>query len=159
MTAARLRVTPVVLFALGASVVITWSLRDNARFLPKELVSRHALAQMGEHPMGYVPPAPVTGSALVNYPGLIMLAVHLTAVIVAAAAWVIRRSHRNVHSVPARLLFAVSVSLAAAVVTLPIAAVSLGTAILFSATVTAAMTVLQYTFVLTVAGVTIFGVP
>jgi hypothetical protein len=159
MTTARLRVTPVVLVALGAAVVITWALRDNARFLPKAMVSRHALAQMGDHPMGYVPPAPVTGSALVNYPGLIMLAVHLTAIIVALAAVVIRRTHRNVHSVPARLLFAVLVALAAAVVTLPIAAVALGSAILFSATVTAAMTVLQYTFVLAVAGVAIFGVP
>jgi hypothetical protein len=56
-------------------------------------------------------------------------------------------------------LFAVLVATAAAVVTLPIAAVALGSAILFSATVTAAMTVLQYTFVLAVAGVAISGVP
>jgi hypothetical protein len=166
MDAARLRVGPVVVFAVGTAAVIAWALRDNARFLPTTVVPLHDLVS-GAHThgeaAGYVPPAPVTGAPLANYPGLVMLAVHLTAIGIVAAAWSIRRSFRrpdrNVHSVPARLLFAALVALAAALVTLPIAAFTLGTAILLSATLAAAMTVLQYTFVLAIVGAAILGVP
>jgi hypothetical protein len=165
MDTARLRIGPVVGLAVAVSAVIAWALRDNARFLPKAVVPLHALAPFHDHSEGtvYVPPAPVTGAPLVNYPGLVMLAVHLTAIGIVAAAWCIRRyfrrPDRNVHSVPARLLFAVLVALAAATVTLPVAAMSLGSAILFSGTVAAATTVLQYTFVLAIVGTVVVGVP
>ncbi|MEV4315385.1 hypothetical protein [Actinocrispum sp. NPDC049592] len=138
---------------------MAWSLRDNARFLPFREISRHALAQMDGHAMtGYVPPAPVTGEAVINYPGLIMFALHLTAICIAVAAWAVRRRW-NVHSVLTRVVFAGVVAIGAAAVTLPIAGMSLGTAILFSGTVAAAMAVLQYTFVLVLVGTAFFGVP
>ncbi|MCE7001495.1 hypothetical protein LWC34_01360 [Kibdelosporangium philippinense] len=104
-----------------------------------------------------MPPAPVTGEAVINYPGLIMLAIHLTAAGILAAAWLVRRHVRD--QVKARLSFAVLGSLTAGLVTIPVAAITLGNAILFTGTLAAAMTVLQYTFVLVVAGTTLFGVP
>jgi hypothetical protein len=162
----QLRVVPVVALALGAAALIAWALRDNARFLPKTVVPLHALggsSHSHSDTSSYVPPAPVTGDAVVNYPGLILLAVHLVAIGIVVVTWAIRRYYRrtnkSVHSVPARFVFAALVALSAALITLPIAAVSLGNAILFTGTLAAAMTVLQYTFVLGIVGVAIFGVP
>ncbi|MET0233773.1 MAG: hypothetical protein ABW224_03965 [Kibdelosporangium sp.] len=159
------RVVPVVAFAGVAAAVIAWALRDHARFLPTSVVPRHALGPVSHHAGegAFVPPAPVTGDPVVNYPGLVMLAVHLTAIGIVLAAWCVRRyfrrPDRDVHSVPARLSFAALGSLAAALVTIPVAAVSLGNAILFTGTLAAAMTVLQYTFVLVIVGTALFGVP
>ncbi|RSM77676.1 hypothetical protein DMH04_34770 [Kibdelosporangium aridum] len=147
-----------VLFAAVTAAVIAWALRDRARFLPTgAFVPRHALATNGHHQNGYLPPAPVTGEAVINYPGLIMLALHLTTIAILAAAWLVRRHVRD--QVKARLSFAVLGSVLAALVTIPVAAMTLGNAILFTGTVAAAMTVLQYTFVLVVAGTALFGVP
>jgi hypothetical protein len=159
------RVLPVVLFAATAAAVIAWALRDNARFLPTGVVPRHAFGPASHHAGegAFIPPAPVTADPVVNVPGLVMLAVHLTAIGILIAAWCVRRyfrrPDRNVSSVPARLSFAVLGSLAAAVVTIPVAAMSLGNAILFTGTLAAAMTVLQYTFVLVIVGTALFGVP
>nr|WP_042186400.1 hypothetical protein [Kibdelosporangium sp. MJ126-NF4]CEL17250.1 hypothetical protein [Kibdelosporangium sp. MJ126-NF4]CTQ91520.1 hypothetical protein [Kibdelosporangium sp. MJ126-NF4] len=151
---------PVILFALAAAAVIAWALRDHARFLPTgAFVPRHALAATGHHQTAYLPPPPVTGSAVVNYPGLIMLATHLTAVVIVGSAWLVRRYFRSPDQLSARFSFAVLGSVASAVVTVPVAAITLGNAILFTGTVAAAMTVLQYTFVLVVAGTALFGVP
>ncbi|MBP2324353.1 hypothetical protein JOF56_004738 [Kibdelosporangium banguiense] len=160
-----MRILPVVLFAAVAAAVIAWALRANARFLPTGFVPRHAFGATSHHAGedAFVPPAPVTGDPVVNYPGLAMLAVHLTALGIVLAAWCVRRyfrrPDRNVHSVPARLSFAALGSLAAALVTIPVAAISLGNAILFTGTLAAAMTVLQYTFVLVLVGTALFGVP
>ncbi|ONI70837.1 hypothetical protein ALI144C_50525 [Actinosynnema sp. ALI-1.44] len=151
---------PVVLFALTAAAVIAWALRDHARFLPTgAFVPRHALATTGHHQNDYLPPPPVTGSAVVNYPGLVILAIHLTAVAILGAAWVVRRYFRSPGLFSARFSFAVMGSVASAAVTVPVAAITLGNAILFTGTVAAAMTVLQYTFVLVVVGTALFGVP
>ncbi|TCO52843.1 hypothetical protein [Actinocrispum wychmicini] len=159
----KVRVVPVIVFALAAAAVIAWALRENARFLPRSVVPLHNIIDHGHGSSGYVEPAPVTGSAVANYPGLVMFAIHLMAVGIVAVAWLVRRrygrSDRSVHSVSARLVFAVFAALAAALVTLPVATMSLGTAILFSGTLTAAMTVMQYTFVLAVVGVAVIGVP
>ncbi len=154
------RVVPVVGFAVVTAAVIAWALRDHARFLPTgAFVPRHALVTSGHHQAEYVPPAPVTGSAVVNYPGLVVLAVHLTAVGILGAAWLTRRYFRETDHFKARFSFAVLGSVLAALVTIPVAAMTLGNAILFTGTVAAAMTVLQYTFVLVVAGTALFGVP
>lgn len=164
-TAAGPRVLPVVLFAAMAAGIMAWTLRDNARFLPTGFVPRHAFGPTSHHAGegAFIPPAPVTADPVVNYPGLLMLAVHLTAIGIVLAAWCVRRyfrrSDRNVDSVSARLSFAVLGSLAVALVTIPVAAMSLGNAILFTATLAAAMTVLQYTFVLVIVGTALFGVP
>ncbi|MFC5102075.1 hypothetical protein [Kibdelosporangium philippinense] len=152
------RVAPALGFAALTAAIIAWALRDHARFLPTgAFVPRHALLTNGHHATDYVPPAPVTGEAVINYPGLIMLAIHLTAAGILAAAWLVRRHVRD--QVKARLSFAVLGSLTAGLVTIPVAAITLGNAILFTGTLAAAMTVLQYTFVLVVAGTTLFGVP
>jgi hypothetical protein len=158
--AMRLRIVPAVSFAGVAAAVIAWALRDNARFLPYKVVQRQALVQSSHGHSDFVPPAPVTGAPLVNYTGLVMLALHLVVAGVLLAAWLVRRVFRLEPSgVRARLSFAVMISVAAALVTIPVAAVSLGSAILFTATLAAAMTVLQYTFVLGIVGAVIFGVP
>jgi hypothetical protein len=159
------RILPVALFAVVSAGVVAWALRDHARFLPTGFVARHAFGPTSHHAGegAFVPPAPVTAEPVVNYPGLVMLALHLTAIGIVIAAWCVRRyfrrPDRNVHSVPARLSFAVLGSLAAALVTIPVAAMSLGNAILFTGTLAAAMTVLQYTFVLVIVGTALFGVP
>jgi hypothetical protein len=155
-----IRVVPIAVFAAVTAAVIAWALRSHARFLPTAPVPRHVLSH-SHGAADYVPPAPVTGLPLVNYAGLIMLAIHLTALGIVVAAWGVRRyfRRRDIQGVPARLSFAVLVSVTAAAVTIPIAAVSLGSAILFTGTLTAAMTVLQYTFVLGVVGAAILGVP
>jgi hypothetical protein len=155
------RVLPVVVFAAVAAGVMAWALRDNARFLPTGFVPRHALGSTSHHAGdgAFVQPPPITGVSIVNYPGLIMLAIHLTAVGIVAAAWAIRRAFRGKDSAAARIAFAAAGSVAAAVATIPVAAVSLGNAILFTGTLAAAMTVLQYTFVLVVAGTAWLGVP
>lgn len=153
------RVVPVVTLAVGTAAVVAWALREHARFLPTEIVPRHALLTGGHHGSGFVPPAPVTADPVVNYPGLVMLALHLTAIGVVAAAWCVRRFARAVDRFAARVSFAVMGSVVSALVTVPVAAMSLGNAILFTGTIAAAMTVLQYTFVLLVAATALFGVP
>jgi hypothetical protein len=155
------RILPVALFAAVSAAVVSWALRDNARFLPTGFVPRHAFGPTSHHAGegAFVPPAPVTADPVVNYPGLVMLAVHLTAIGIVIAAWCVRRYFRQPDSVPARLSFAVLAALTTALVTIPVAAMSLGNAILFTGTVAAAMTVLQYTFVLVIVGTALFGVP
>lgn len=155
----KVRVIPVVLFATAAAVAIAWALRENARFLPRSVVPLHNLLSNGHGSSGYVEPAPVTGSAVVNVAGLIFLAIHLTGFAVLAVAWVVRRYFRDADSVTALIVFALLVGFVAALITLPIAAVTVGTAILFTATLTAAMTVFQYCFVLAVVGAAVIGVP
>jgi hypothetical protein len=157
----RLRILPVALFAAVAAATIAWALRDNARFLPTGVVPRHAFGPTSHHAAegAFVPPAPVTADPMVNYPGLIMLAIHLTAIGIALTAWCVRKYARQPESVPARLAFAALAAITAALITIPVAAISLGNAILFTGTLAAAMTVLQYTFVLVIVGTALVGVP
>jgi hypothetical protein len=153
------RVLPVAGFAAISAAVIALALRDNARFLPTGFVPRHAFGSHHSGEDAFVPPPPVTADPVVNYPGLVMLAIHLTAIGIVLAAWGVRRAFRSSDGVMARIAFAAAGSVAAGLATIPVAAVSLGNAILFTGTLAAAMTVLQYTFVLVVAGTAVFGVP
>jgi hypothetical protein len=157
----KLRILPVALFAAAAAAMIAWALRDNARFLPTGVVPRHAFGPASHHAAegAFIPPAPVTADPVVNYPGLIMLAIHLTAIGIALTAWCVRRYVRQPESVPAQLTFAALAAITAALITIPVAAISLGNAILFTGTLAAAMTVLQYTFVLVIVGTALVGVP
>jgi hypothetical protein len=168
MEATGLRVTPVVVPAVGVAALIAWVLRDRAEFLPSgDLVGRSlsALGASGHHGTGSGnggPPA-VAGDAVASYAGLTAFALHVLMIALAAAGYGMRRwSRRSTvdgQGVLARLTFAGAVAIVAALVTAAMAAVLLGTAISSTATLAASLTVLQYSFVLVVVFSAAFGVP
>jgi hypothetical protein len=152
-------------FALTGATLMAWSLRDRAQFLPS-VAPGTPVPVTGAHGHsggGARPPAPVTGELLANLPGLVFLGLHIllpAALLVAlSVVRVFRRMGRDSESVSARLVFAVGFAAAAALATPLLATLSLGTAITFGNTLAAAVVVAQYTFALSVVGVTVFGVP
>lgn len=160
------RMTPVVVFAAGVAALIAWTLRDRAAFLPNGNATRSALASgTGHHPGGggSSAPPPVAGDALANYAGLAALALHALIVVVAVVAYAVRRVPRrsavDAHGVLPRLVFAGTVAVMSALVTAWMAAILLGTAISPGATLAAALTVLQYSFVLVVVFTVVLGLP
>jgi len=124
-----------------------------------------AVSSMHGHAGGVVvyalPPA-VTGDALANYVGLAVVALHLMLVGVTVAAWGSRRwflpSVVDTHRVLVRVAFAASVAFVSALATIGTAGL-LGSAITFTATVAASVTVLRYSFVLVLVSLAVLDLP
>jgi hypothetical protein len=169
MAATGLRMTPVASLAAANSALIAWALRAHAEFLPPGRTAPHALVASAISAHGhaggvavYEPPPTVTGDALANYAGLGVAALHLMLVGVVVAAWGSRRWFRpsfvDTHRLLVRVVFAASVAVASALVALGAAAL-LGSAISFTATVSASVTVLRYSFVLVLVSVAVLDLP
>lgn len=166
--ATGLRVTPVVVQAVGIAALIAWALRDHAEFLPSGDVIRRSMSAAGasgHHGVGggFVAPAAVAGDPLASYAGLTAFALHVLMIAVAVAGFAMRhwtrRSAVDGRGVLVRLTFAGSVAVVSALVTAAMAAMLLGAAISAAATLAASLTVLQYSFALVIVFSTAFGVP
>lgn len=165
--ASGLRVTPVVLQAVGVAALIAWALRANAEYLPSDNAIRRSMSALGaggHHGGGeFVAPPAVAGNALASYAGLTAFALHALMIAVAVAGFAMRhwtrRSTVDGNGVLVRVVFAGSVAVVAALVTAGMAVVLLGAAISSTATLAASITVLQYSFVLVIAFSAAFGVP
>lgn len=158
----RPRVGTVLVFAAACTAVIVWALEERALYLP--VGSVQATMPMGGHGHGVNLrlPAP-NGGPVPNRLALALLSLLQTVIGVALAArgvrWLRARAGRDLQSLAPRLLFALFAAAVAATVTIPTANLALGSAISSVTTLLEAMTVLQYAFVLAVAGVTLLGVP
>lgn len=169
MAAIEPRMTRVAVVAAVNAVLIAWTLRSSAEFLPDGRTTPHMLIAAASPRHGhadgspvYEPPPAVTGDALANYTGLAVVALHLMLVGVTAAAWGsgrwFRRSFVDAHRVLVWVAFAASVAVVSASVTVVTGAL-LGSAISFTATVSASVTVLRYSFVVALVSLAVLGMP
>jgi hypothetical protein len=163
--AAGVSVGSAVVLAAAIAAVTAWALRDNAEFLPSgpTVPNLVAAAGHGHTTGGYVPPPAILGEALANYAGLGMVALHALLIAVIAVAYclrrVLRRSTVDTNGVLVTVIFAASVAVTSALVAACMATVLLGAAISFTATLTTALIVLRYSFVLTLAVTAVLGLP
>jgi hypothetical protein len=143
-------VTPLILFAVALAAVVAWVIRDWASYLditPSQPSSR--LAGAGHHSAldgTLTPPPAIAARAVPNLIGITLLAVHVTAANVLLAGAAARRWTTG--RIPAVLVFATTSAVLTASATIPLAKLTVGNAISPGNTLSAAITVLQYSFVL-----------
>lgn len=148
------RVVPLALLAFGVAALIAWAIRDRASYLDTGARSLLPQTVSGGHHGGSGGPSrppPITRERLVNYVGIAMLAAHATLAGVLISATVTRRLSRRIRlsqRIGAPLTFATGCAVCAALATVPVALGSVGAAISLRNSVSAAVTVLQYAFVL-----------
>ncbi|REE99036.1 hypothetical protein [Thermomonospora umbrina] len=155
------RIGPVLVLAVGCAAVIVWVLRERALYVP--VGSIQSTMPMGGHGHGLDlrVPAPRAGPGP-SRAALAVLALHQAIAGVALAAWGVRRLcarvGRDVQGAAALLGFAVAAAVVMAVVCVPAAHLALG-AVSSSVAVAEAVAVLRLTFMLTVVGGMLLGVP
>jgi uncharacterized membrane protein YhaH (DUF805 family) len=155
-----LRTTPILLSAAAVALSAAWALRGHTGPPPTPSARAHALAEGGHHGSGggTLPP-PVIGDALANTVGLVALTLIPLALGITVAAVAARRLTVGRTGAGQWLTFAALAAVAAAIVTVAVAAVSLAGAVSFTGSLAAAATVLRDTFVVVVAASAAFGVP
>ncbi|KZB86503.1 hypothetical protein [Amycolatopsis regifaucium] len=136
--------------AIALAAVMAWAIRDWASYLDIALSRPSSRpAGTGHHAVAggtLTPPPAIAARAVPNLLGITLLAAHVTAanVLLAAAAarrWVSGR-------IAATLVFATVCAVSTASATIPLAKLTVGDAISPGNTLSAAITVLQYSFVL-----------
>jgi di/tricarboxylate transporter len=163
-----MRVTPVAVLVVANAVLISWAIRAHADFLPDgRMAVRVALASaFARHHAGggavVEPPPAVAGDALANSAGLAAVAAHLLLVGVVVVSRGSRRWLRSSLVDARRILvlvtFAGVVAVVSALVTTGTAAL-LGSAISSTATVSAAVEVLRYSFAIVLVSLVVLGLP
>jgi hypothetical protein len=142
--------TPLVLLAIALAVVMAWAIRDWASYLDAGAQSPpHSPASTGHHggPDGALTPPPAIAALTVpNFAGITLLAAHATMACVLLAGTAARRWAAG--RIPAMLVFATTSALLTASATIPLAHLTIGNAISPGNTLSAAITVFRYSFVL-----------
>ncbi|QKV74049.1 hypothetical protein [Amycolatopsis sp. Hca4] len=142
--------TPLVLLAVGLAAVVAWQLRDWSScsdVAPPEppagpIGAGHHLGAGGTR----TPPPAIAASAVPNFAGITLLAAHVTTAGVLLAVAAARRWAAG--RIAAVLVFAATVAVFTASATIPLASLTIGTGISRGNTLSAAVTVLRYSFVL-----------
>ncbi len=144
------RILPLVLLAVALGAVMAWAIRGRAADLDAgvgSLLLQPIGAGHHDGSGGASPPPPILREGAANYFGITLLAAHLTfgGLLISGAI-----AHRQTRAgrIGTPLAFAAISALLAGLATVPVAALSVGNAISFSNTLAAAVTVLQYSFAL-----------
>ncbi|WP_145926577.1 hypothetical protein [Amycolatopsis orientalis] len=147
-------VTPLVLFAIVLAAVMAWVIRDWASYLDiTPSPSSSPSAGTGHHAGldgALTPPPAIAARAVPNLFGITLLAAHVTTANVLLAGAAARRWAAG--RIPAVLIFAAMSAVFTASATIPLAKLTVGNAISPGNTLSAAITVLQYSFVLALVG-------
>ncbi|MCX2954727.1 hypothetical protein [Lentzea sp. NEAU-D7] len=141
---------PLALLAIVLGAIVAWQIRDWSSYL--DVSSRWLpvlTAGAGHHSEAegtLTPPPAIVANAVPNFVGITLLAAHATMAslllaVVASRRWAARR-------ITALLVFAATSAVLSASVTIPLAGLTVGNAIAPGNTMSAAITVLQYSFVL-----------
>ncbi|MEV6716732.1 hypothetical protein AB0M48_32395 [Lentzea sp. NPDC051208] len=143
--------TPLVLLAIALAAVMAWQIRDWSSYLDVRPRSLSLLPADAGHHAGadgtLTPPPAIVACAVPNFAGITMLAAHATMASV-LLAMVATRRWATAGRITAVLVFAATSAVLSASVTIPLAALTVGNAISRGNTMSAAITVLQYSFVL-----------
>lgn len=143
--------TPLVLLAIALAAVVAWQIRDWSSYLDVKPRPVSLLPAGAGHHAGtggsLTPPPAIVASAVPNFAGITMLAAHVTMVSVVLAAAATRR-WAAARRITAALVFAATSAVLSASMTIPLAGLTVGNAISRGNTMSAAITVLQYSFVL-----------
>ncbi|MEU3765007.1 hypothetical protein AB0E55_08090 [Amycolatopsis keratiniphila] len=142
--------TPLVLLAIVLAAVMAWQIRDWSSYLDVRPRSPSLLLAGAGHHTGAsgarTPPPAIAARAIPNFAGITLLAVHATTASVLLAGAVTRRWAAG--NIPAVLIFAATSAVLSASATIPLTWFTVGNAISPGNTLSAAITVLQYSFVL-----------
>ncbi|AGM07999.1 hypothetical protein [Amycolatopsis keratiniphila] len=142
--------TPLVLLAIALAAVMAWQIRDWSSYLDVRPRSPSLLPAGAGHHTGAsgarTPPPAIAARAILNFAGITLLAAHATTASVLLAGAVTRRWATG--NIPAMLIFAATSAVLSASATIPLTRFTVGNAISPGNTLSAAITVLQYSFVL-----------
>ncbi|SDI44706.1 hypothetical protein SAMN05192558_104430 [Actinokineospora alba] len=144
------RTAQILLCAAAAAVSATWALRAHTGPTPSPMARAHALAYTGHHQNAVVLAPPVVEDAVANTAGLLALSLVPMVLGITVAA------RLGGDRWPA---FAGFAGLAAAAVTLAVAATALGGAVSLTGSLASAATVLRDTVVVAVVVCAVAGVP
>ncbi|MEU7475011.1 hypothetical protein AB0A63_03440 [Lentzea sp. NPDC042327] len=144
--------TPLALLAIVLAAVVAWQIRDWSSYLDVRPRQSSLLPAGAGHHAGtgggaLAPPPAIVAHAVPNFVGITLLAAHVTMAIVVLAGAATRRWAAT-RRITAALVFAATAAVLSASVTIPLAGLTVGNAISRGNTMSAAITVLQHSFVL-----------